>query len=405
MNTKIHIIGIDDIILSQEKQKLLSSCTQFFGAERFQKLLPNQKIRPITPLKNAIEEIKKRADRENIAVFASGDPLFYGIGKTLLYHFPKERLHFSPALSSIQRAASLFALSWQDAHCISLHGKELPSLPSLFLSYHKTIALTDNKNTPNHIAKTLLSYLQKIEYLQETENWQISVAENIGERDQKLFQGSLAECAEREFSPLNIFCMHQKNGGEIPVYNFGLSEDEITHSRGLITKNEVRAATLHALQLPQQGVFWDIGAGSGSISIEAARLNPALQIFAIEHKKEEIENIKENIRRYRTFSILPIFGRAPEALEMLPDPDRIFIGGSSGTLKENIAIAKKRLLRNGRIIINGVTKKTIQSAPIFLERYGFSWQSSTIEVCRKTGGEEKKFNPITIITATPPKTP
>ncbi len=121
-------------------------------------------------------------------------------------------------------------------------------------------------------------------------------------------------------------------------YQFGLTEDSIQHSRGLITKNEVRAATLHQLQLPRKGVFWDIGAGSGSLSIEAARANPHLTVYAIEHKEEELENIKNNIVKFGCYNIVPIFGRAPEALVALPDPDRVFIGGSSGSLPDIVAL-------------------------------------------------------------------
>ena len=122
----------------------------------------------------------------------------------------------------------------------------------------------------------------------------------------------------------------------------GLTEDEVVHSRGLITKSEVRAATIHQLRLPKTGVFWDVGAGSGSISIEAARSHPELTLFAIEHKMEEIANIKANIRKFGCYNIIPVFGKAPEELTDLPAPDRIFVGGSSGTLSAIAEIAKNR---------------------------------------------------------------
>ncbi len=182
---------------------------------------------------------------------------------------------------------------------------------------------------------------------------------------------------------------------------FGLTEDEISHSRGLITKNEVRAVTLHQLQLPRQSIFWDIGAGSGSISIEAARTNPRLTVYAVEHKEEELHNIKENIRRYGCFNVIPVSGRAPEVLANLPAPDRVFIGGSSGSLADIVRLVAGRLTADGRLVINGVIKKTITTAPQYMREAGFTVTRSVINVSRKSKNNTvQNFNPITIMAGT-----
>lgn len=155
------------------------------------------------------------------------------------------------------------------------------------------------------------------------------------------------------------------------------------------------------MQLPRQGVFWDIGAGSGSISIEAARTNPRLTVYAVEHKEEELNNIKENIRRYDCFNVIPVFGRAPEVLADLPAPDRVFIGGSTGSLADIVRLVAKQLTANGHLVINGVIEKTITTAPQYMREAGFTVSRSVINVSRESqNGAVQNFNPITIMAGT-----
>ncbi len=400
---KIYILGIASPEITNKQQALLKRCSHLFTADRFRSLAPaGVEIHPITPLTKQLKAIGELLKNDNIAVFASGDPLYYGIVRTLLRHFSAEQLHISPALSSIQRAAALFSIPWDDARLLSLHGRKTLHLPGLFLRHNKNLALTDSTYSPDFICSEILHYFQQIEENDEAREWQAFVAEDIGADSQKIFCGTLEQCAARRFSPLNVFALVRKTPFKETDFSFGLSEQDIQHSRGLITKKEVRAATLHALRLPgKQGVFWDVGAGSGSISIEAARLNPELTIYAIEHKEEEIANIKANIRRFRCYNIIPVAGHAPEALAALPDPDSIFVGGSSGMLAEITAIAKERLpanTSNGRLVINGVgITKTVETAKKTLTAHDFLWESSEVGVTRISSiGEKQKFNPITI---------
>ncbi|HDO29451.1 MAG TPA: precorrin-6Y C5,15-methyltransferase (decarboxylating) subunit CbiT, partial [Desulfobacteraceae bacterium] len=181
----------------------------------------------------------------------------------------------------------------------------------------------------------------------------------------------------------------------------GLSEAEISHSRGLITKDEVRAATLHRLGLPGTGVFWDVGAGSGSVSIEAARLCPGLHLFAVEKEEEQLANIRKNIARFETFNVQPVAGSAPAVLAGLPDPDRVFIGGSGGRLAEIIEVAAGRLQGAGRIVVNCVTGRTRKEAPELLHRHGCRVRMSELQISRHQNGGNNQWidlNPITIVT-------
>jgi precorrin-6Y C5,15-methyltransferase (decarboxylating) len=404
---KLFVLGLADAELTGEQQTILSECALLVGATRFAPLvahLPGRFLE-ITPLTAAIAAIRAALQQSDVAVLAGGDPLFYGIGRRLLDEFPRDSVRIYPALSSMQRACALFQMSWDDAAITSLHGRTRNHIPGVILGHEKNLLFTDAENSPDKIAAQLLDYLQMIGETELPATIKMFVAEDIGLPTEKLFCGTLLEGCRRRFSSLNILCLlipsKREHGFSRYPYLFGLSEDSIQHSRGLITKNEVRAASLHQLQLPSTGILWDIGAGSGSLSIEAARANPELTVYAIEHKEEELDNIKNNIVKFRCYNIVPVFGRAPQALADLPTPDRVFIGGSSGSLAEIIGLLEHRLDPAGRLVINGVIDRTVRQAPQLMLEHGFSVATSVIKVTRtEPDGRTLDFNPITIMTGT-----
>ena len=398
---KLFVIGVADPVLSARQESLLATCTLIVGTRRFELMTDgfSAKFQYITPLAEALAAIARHLPQGNVAVLASGDPLFYGIGRRLLAEFPAEAIEIHPALSSVQRACALFRQPWEDAMVTSLHGRPCTHLPGLLLGQGKHLVLTDADHSPDRIAKKLLDYLQSIGETELVQAVRMLVAENIGLPNERVFHGTLREGAARQFAELNILCLLVPESPDLPDFAFGLGEDDLFHSRGLITKNEVRAATLHALRLPPAGIFWDIGAGSGSLSIEAARANPRLTVYAVEQKDEELRNIKKNIVKFRSFNIVPVPGRAPEALDRLPAPDRIFVGGSGGSLAAIIKLAAEHLAEDGLLVVNGVIDKTVREAPPLMKKFGFTVSSSVISVTRtEPDGEERRFNPITIMT-------
>lgn len=407
--SKLFVIGVAGDTISPAAIDILRNCSHVFATPRLQKLVSDLpiEIHNISPVAETIAEIAKiredtkLADSVNVAVLASGDPLFYGIGKTLLAHFPADYIAFYPAVSSVQQACALCKTPWDDATIVSLHGRKNQHIPGLVLQHEKCILLTDSNNSPNSICRDILDYLLLIGDDKKGSEIKVMVAENIGMDEERIFSGTLTETIDIKFSPLNVLLIIPPPAAHTKIFpaSFGLTEEDIVHSRGLITKNEVRAATIHQLCLPQTGILWDVGAGSGSISIEAARSHPSLTIFAIEHKKEEIANIQANIRKFCCYNIIPVLGKAPDALVDLPQPDRIFVGGSSGTLPALCEMAGRLLPAGGRIVINGVIEKTIKEAPVLLDQYGFSTTSTSISVTR-TDSRKKTvpFNPITITT-------
>lgn len=398
---KLHIIGTTGQGIGEAEENLLQNCGLVVATKRLQKMVSHLAVRchDISPLDTAIQAIGVAITAGDVAVLASGDPLFYGIGRRLLAEFPEQVITFYPAVSAIQQASARFRMPWDDAAIISLHGRTCHHLPGLLLCHAKSLIFTDGKYSPDCIARELLQYLQLIDDTEKIENIRLSVAENIGLSDERIIHGNLLQFSKQRFAPLNVLCIRhfKKKSGFNHI--LGLSEDEICHSRGLITKSEVRAASLHQLRLPTTGVFWDVGAGSGSLSIEAARLNPNLTVYAIEHKEEEIHNIKKNIVKFGCYNIVPIFGRAPEVFSDLPRPNRIFVGGSSGALPDIVGWAGQNLSPGERLVINGVIAATIQSAPLLMHKHGFTVSTSAVHVTRMNSeGHAQEFNPISIMT-------
>jgi len=437
---KIYVIGIGykpfdkktrEIILNSEvilaNQRLFEV---FKGYDEFESA--KDKIKLINNVNQTIEFIHSLLVTCHssllIVLLASGDPMFFGIGRRAIREFGKDAVEIIPDLSCIQLAFARIKESWDDAFLISLHGGpdpekrrklpyEITDIPALLERYGKIAILTDKENNPAEIAKVLnLSLVTR--HLSLT----IYVCERMGYPDEKITSGAPAEIAEMSFGEPNVVII-LKNRNELCVmsneykekeikletchasrithheFKFGLKEEEIIHSRGLITKDEVRAVAIYKLRLPQKGVFWDIGAGSGSVSIEVSRLYPELKVYAIEKDEEQISNIKENKSRFGAFNIQIIKGKAPDVLSAIPSPQRVFIGGTGGRLKETIEFIAKTSAEI--IVINAATIETLNDAILYLVNNGFRVEVSEVSISRSKIIAGKRhmnaLNPIFII--------
>jgi len=397
------LIGVGSQGLTAKQTGMLAQCKLIVGDPRHLVLVQEMaaKKQAISPLAPALESIQIGLATGNVGVLASGDPLFFGIGRRLLREFDEEVLVVLPALSTMQEACARFKLPWDDMKIVSLHGRKTLHAPGLLLGSEKTFVFTDQNNTPARLAQQLIEYLELIEDESLLVQCRVHVAENLGTGEERLFSGTLTEAATQEFAELNVLIVTRPPLGAEGIPVFGLTEDEIAHSRGLITKDEVRAVTLHALRLPNAGVFWDIGAGSGSISVAAARLHSGLTIFAVDQHPEAFANVKRNIRQFGCYNIIPIQGEATAVLNGLPDPNRVFVGGSGGKLAAIIGQAADRLPSGGRMVVNGVIGTTVAEAPQCMAAHGLKVDLTRVQIERTTFPETepgKVLNPITVMT-------
>lgn len=406
--SKLILIGIGPDGPTKEGCAALKGTKFVFSAPRHRELLAGLpcEILPISPLGEALGQIEERLIWDDVAILASGDPLFFGIGRALCNRFGAERVTIYPALSSMQLAFAHFKEPWENAAFISLHGRGNaipPGLLASLLRQRTTFLFTDPNQRPEIVASHLARCLQDLGL--NDSDCRIMIAEELGSANERITHGTPQSIAAKHFSDLNVMIVRlTADASAASGFAFGLKETEIAHSRGLITKDEVRAAIIHHLRLPQTGIFWDIGAGSGSVSVEAARLCPELSVFAIERHPDEQTNIMTNRTTFRLANLHLIIGHAPEALTGLPNPDRIFIGGSGGKLASIVETASQRLAPGGILVISAVIASTRDDAPRLMHQHGLRVETSTISVTRNVYPPAVdgpiSLNPITIITGT-----
>ena len=399
---KIFLIGVPPgDQLGKMERMVAAGCSCMVASDRYHELAAElcDDVVPMTPIADAFAAIDERLAEANVAVLASGDPLFFGIGRTLLKRYGSHRLQIIPAVSSMQYACARFKEMWDDATLLSFHGREAAGVAAKVMTHDKVFCFTDRTNSPAMVARAMLDACTAIGDDVLASGYTVWVAENLGGDDERVTCGTLDEIAGQSFADLNVMLLKRPVREAVTDIAFGLGEDDIHHSRGLITKDEVRAASLHQLRLPKRGVLWDIGAGSGSVGLEAARLCPDLQVFAIERNPEELQNIRANCRKFAVYNLIVIDGAAPAALEELPAPDRVFIGGSGGSLAAIIEQAASRLPQGGRLVVNGVIEKTKRDAPVLLHEQGLNVTISEITVQRRSFPENsiKNMNSIAIM--------
>lgn len=309
-------------------------------------------------LSKALDAVARLAEENTIAVLASGDPLFFGVGSLVLKKVGAEHVDVIPQPSSVQLAFARVGLKWDDAQFFSVHGRPLAGLANRLRNCSKAAILTDATNNPRAIAEHLLRY-QRDEFLA----W---VCENLGGPGERVRSYTLAQLAEeQDTEALNVLLLSRAESPTLaqaaPVIPF-LPEEAFAKrmpKKGLITKQEVRLLSLAKLGLRRDSVVWDIGAGSGSVAIEAALLAPEGRVYAIEVDPEGVSICRENAVQHGTDNVTVIAGRAPEALSDLETPNAVFVGGSKGSMAEIVRVVAACLRPGGRLVINAITLENV----------------------------------------------
>ncbi|MHB1709875.1 MAG: precorrin-6y C5,15-methyltransferase (decarboxylating) subunit CbiE [Acidimicrobiales bacterium] len=272
---------------------------------------------PLSPLLDRISELRRQGRR--IGVVASGDPGFFGIARILAAHLGPGSVRVHPAPSSVALAFASQGGSWDDAVVVSAHGRPLAQAVAALGSAPKAAVLTDPTNPPEAVGAALVTRGYRRD---------VVVVSRIGEPDESVCHTDLAGLARGRFDAMSVVLLtdpaYLPSGA--PSVRWGRGEDGFAHRGGMITKAEIRAVALGKLSLSPTGVLWDVGAGSGSVGIEAAALAPRLGVFSIERDRHDAEAIVANASAHGA-AIELVVGEAPGVLTGLPDPDRVFIGG------------------------------------------------------------------------------
>lgn len=349
------IIGLSDShrqYLQPEAVEHIRSGKVFSGGKRHHELvrhlLPDDAvwIDITVPLDNVFKQYEQY---EDIIIFASGDPLFYGFANTIKRLYPEMQMKVLPAFNSLQMLAHRLNMAYQDMRAVSLTGRPWEKFDEALICGEQLIGcLTDRNKTPNAIWKRMLDY--------GYDNYMMYVGENLGNEERERI--SIFE-EGNEYDNPNCIILKRKSrirqGFGIPDSNFHL----LNGRSRMITKMPIRLASIAAMELDGKNSFWDIGFCTGSISIEAKLAFPHLHITAFEIRKEGKELMETNSRKFHAPGINAVIGDFLTAdISRMESPEAVFIGGYGGRMKEMLAKVKTVLAAGGCIAFNSVSEES-----------------------------------------------
>ena len=352
-----------------------------------------------------------RTTGQSVVALATGDPLCHGIASWLTGKLGRDGFEILPAVSTLQLAFARFKTPWQDIKSSTCHTADagewfVGATPAHGLyklmraiALHPRVALfTGPDNNPARLARALIT----AGYGNEVK---LSIACRLLLPDEEVFTGlTTVDVANRAFPEPNIVLVERTETSTGPA--FGLDDLEYIQrspEKGLITKQEARALSLAKLRLKPDAMVWDIGAGSGSVGLECARLAPHGHVWAIEKNEGDAANARANAERFRIGNYTLCEGKAPAQLDSWPDPDAVFIGGSGGELDELIRLILARLKSGGRLVMNFVTIENLAVATATLKETGASWDVVQLQASRSQPILDMHRlaaqNPVWIVTA------
>jgi precorrin-6B C5,15-methyltransferase / cobalt-precorrin-6B C5,C15-methyltransferase len=357
MEKWLSIVGIgEDGLkgLNNTALSLINHAEIIVGGSRHLSMLPKEDLREKltwkSPINNSIQEILQHRGK-SICVLASGDPMCYGIGNTILRHIDISEITIIPAPSAFSLICSRLGWSLTEVETLSVCGRPPSLLQSYIYSGAKLLILSEGKNTPTIVADILTK--------RGFGGSKVTVLERMGGTQEKMIEGIAASWEEigqkieiAELNAIAVDCI--PDAGVTGLSRLPGLPDNAYHHDGQLTKREVRAVTLSTLAPKAGELLWDVGAGCGSISIEWMRTHPRCRAIAIEQNSSRLQYIADNATALGTPNLQIIHGKSPEALQDLPQPDAIFIGG--GITSEGLFdICWDILPIGGRLVANVVT--------------------------------------------------
>ncbi len=412
---KVYVIGVGADGwggLTAHARQLLEEAEVILGSDNVLPLLPKlpgETIAVGNDPAQLVQLVQQNLHRRTV-VLASGDPLFYGVARYLCDRLGRDRFEIVPHVSTMQLAFARIKESWEDAYLTNLATHPLEEVLERIRTAETVGLFTTEKYHPAAIAQALLE--RGLDY------FTAAVCENLGMPNERVTQGELSEIAEMEFAPLNVMILKRKAGlpeAARPVgrfRRFGNPEDAFAQNQpksALITRAEVRAIALAWLDIRPTSTVWDIGAGSGSVSIEAAQLAEHGLVFAIEQDAADYHLILANCERFGVKNVRAIHGTAPAVFRELPRPDAIFIGGTGTEVTRLLESAWEALLPGGRMIINVATVEHFARMYETLRRLASTIEVRLIQIARGVEQfDQLRFdadNPSFLLGTTKPLSP
>jgi precorrin-6Y C5,15-methyltransferase (decarboxylating) len=374
---KVPVIGVgpDGLAgLTARSRELLVAAELVFGSEAVLRLLPEltgERVRIGADLPEVVGRLRANLGRKRMAIVATGDPLFYGTARYLCEKVGAEHFDVLPHVSSMQLAFARIKESWEEAYLTDLSAKSLDDVLDKVRTAETVGLFTSETYHPARVARELLA--RGIDY------FTAHVCENLGGKDERITRGELSDVRDMKFDPLNILILRRKPGRpDLPraspkLRRFGNPDDVFAQTRpksGLITQAEVRAVALAQLDLHPGDVFWDVGAGSGSVAIEAAGQVSPGPAYAIEQDSADYHLIVANAAAFGVTNVKPVFGTAPAVFADLPPPDAVFVGGNGGEVAKLLEACYAALRPGGRLVTNVGTLDMLTATYTVMKRFG-----------------------------------
>ncbi len=339
-----------------------------------------------------VAELLQTSGAENAVLVYSGDTGFYSGASSMMEKLEAlgVRARVLPGLSSIQLLAAALGRPWQGWNLVSAHGRTCDPVAEC-MQGRPTFFLTGGSEDPATLCAQLAA--------EGFGDVQAVVGQCLGTPEEKIFRGSVKELAAGRFNSLSVLLVEAAE--VLPRRAPGLPDEAFERGDVPMTKQEVRAAVLAKLAVRPEDILWDVGAGTGSVSVELALAAPRGRVYAVECRPEGCALIKANREKFRTRNLVLVEGLAPAALSDLPAPDAVFIGGSKGNLA---AIVDAALDKNpdARICVSAIALESLSAAVAALTAKGRTVQVSQIAVsrARAVGGLHLMMaqNPIYLIT-------
>lgn len=395
-------VGIGPGDVSEEALGLIREAAILAGGTRLLGFFPwsgAERIPILDPLSDVISRLRAGLEAgRKVVVLAGGDPLFFGIGRRLIQEFGPGAVRFHPNVTALQAAAARMAIPWERIVVVSLHGRR--DLWPLYraVAGNATVAVyTDPRFGPARIASELID--------RGATGLEMQVFEDLGGPEEQVRCLTLEAAAGRGFHPLNCLFLHRRIP-PLAAPHLGMPDEAYRPENGLITKREIRAAALALLEILPGHTVWDLGAGCGSVALEAALLAFEGRVYAVEKAPERAALIRENIRRTGALGVEVRSGVMPGCLAALPDPDRIFLGGGIGRGDEVLEAACARLAPGGRLVAPLVLLGSLMRAKAWMESAGWPYSVTAVQASRSVPLAEDKrleaLNPVFLLTAEKP---
>jgi precorrin-6Y C5,15-methyltransferase (decarboxylating) len=386
---KVHIVGVgsDGLAgLTARARDILTSADVVLGSEATLDLVRELRAERVpvgADLGAQVRAIETHLGRRRVAVVAGGDPLFYGVARYLCDRLGQDSFEVVPHVSSMQMAFARVKESWDEAFLTNLAAHPLEEVLDRIRVAEVVGLFTSEEEDPPRVARALLD--RGLDY------FRAYVCENLGAPDERVTQGELADIADMEFAPLNVLILKRKPGRpdqrRAPgrFRRFGNPDDVFAQSRpksGLITQAEVRAIALAQLAVGPGSVVWDIGAGSGSVAIEAAQLSDPGPVFAVEEDAADYHLILANADTFGVRNIKAVHGTAPAVFAGLPAPDAVFVGGTGREVRRLLEAAYGALRPGGRMVVNVATLEALSDTYAALKALAGTVEASLVGVAR-----------------------